>query len=111
MSDGSIAVALLNLSPMENEANFCFARQGMTGAWRVRDVWRQAEEGTFDKCYRTAVPGHATKLVRLWPTDGAGFKDGITDIRDNYWLRKIEKFRSVIPQEPESADVQQTFNQ
>ena len=102
MSDGSIAVAMLNLSPMEHEGKFCFVRQGMTGAWRVRDVWRQCDEGVFEKCHRASVPGHATHVIRLWPTEGAGFKDGIADIRENYWLRKVEKFRPIRP--PQAAN-------
>ena len=98
MSDGSIAVALVNLSPLEHEGKFCFIRQGMTGKWRVRDVWRQADEGVFEKCFRAFVPGHATKLIRLWPTEGAGFANGIVDIRENFWTRKIEAHRPVVPQ-------------
>ena len=93
LADGSLAVALVNLAPLEHEGKFCFLKAGMEGAWRVRDVWRQADEGEFAKCYRAFVPGHATKLIRLWPTAGAGLRKGLQDIRDNFWFRKIENHR------------------
>lgn len=93
MSDGSVAAALVNLSPLESEGRFCFVRNGMTGAWRARDVWRQQELGSFEKCFRTSVPGHATTLLRLWPVGAAGIEKGLSDIRDNYWRRGIEAHR------------------
>lgn len=93
MADGSVAAALVNLSPLETEGRFCFVRNGLTGAWRVRDVWRQRELGTFERCFRASVPGHATTLVRLWPVGSAGLAAGLSDVRDNYWRRRIEAHR------------------
>ncbi len=101
LADGSIAVALVNLSPLEHEGKFCFIKAGLEGTWRVRDVWRQADEGVFAKSYRASVPGHATRLLRLWPTAGAALRRGLFDVRDNYWLRKIEEHR---PLRGEQAD-------
>ncbi len=97
LCDGSMAVAMVNHSPFEHEGKFCFIRNGLEGTWRVRDVWRNADEGKFSRCFKAFVPGHATKLIRLFPTDGAGLKPGLGDVRENSYIRKIERHRPVEP--------------
>ncbi len=99
MSDGSIAVGLVNMGYTERKVKFCFKKAGMRGKWRVRDLWRQKDEGVFENCYEASIPGHATQLVRIWPTEGAKFDDDVTDIRDFAWMRLIEEERPLKPGE------------
>ena len=67
------------LSP--REIAFDMAAAGMDGAWKVRDVWRQKDEGVARGVYKANVYGHATHLVRFIP--GADAKLRVRDIRDN----------------------------
>ena len=95
LSDGSIAVALVNLSPFEQKMLFCLKKAGMEGTWKVRDLWRQKDEGDVKTGYRVSVPGHATHLVKFTPSDGAGLRKGLADVRENDWFRRIETFRQI----------------
>ena len=97
MADGSVAVGLLNMSYAPRKVKFCFKMAGMRGKWRVRDLWRQKDEGLFENCYETEIPGHATQLVRVWPTEGARFDRNVQDIRDFAWMREVEQYRPLRP--------------
>ena len=79
--DGSIAVGLFNKGLSPCEIAFGMAAVGMDGAWKVRDVWRQKDEGVARGVYKANVYGHATHLVRFIP--GADAKLRVRDIRDN----------------------------
>ncbi len=86
LADGSMAFGLLNADDEEKTVRVDFAELGMKGAWAVRDLWRQADEGVFSGSYAVSVPGHATHLVRLAPrSPDAGLKPCLKDIRDNAW--------------------------
>ena len=93
LQDGSVAVGLLNAGFLTTEMTFDLAAAGLEGAWKVRDVWRQRDEGSFTGTYRRKVFGHATHLIRLWPAKGARLRAGLRDIRDNAWLNEIEQAR------------------
>ena len=64
---------------------------GLLCKWRVRDVWRQEDVGIFLGKYEASVPGHATHLIRLFPTPCGHFRDGLSDIRENAWRLLREK--------------------
>lgn len=97
MSDGSIAAGVFNRNYRPGKVKMCFKKLGMRGKWRVRDLWRQRDEGVFENGYEPEILGHATQLVRLWPTEGASFEPGVTDIRDFAWKRYVEMNRPVDP--------------
>ncbi|MGA2625167.1 MAG: NPCBM/NEW2 domain-containing protein [Bacteroidota bacterium] len=40
---------------------------GITGKFKVRDVWRQKDRGTFDKEFAADVPYHGVVLLRVTP--------------------------------------------
>ncbi|MCR5750984.1 MAG: NPCBM/NEW2 domain-containing protein [Kiritimatiellae bacterium] len=80
LADGSIAVGLLNYGLEEREIAFDIAAAGMEGAWKVRDCWRQKDEGTAKGVYKARVYGHATHLVRFIP--GKDAKLRVADIRE-----------------------------
>jgi len=81
LADGTFALALFNADDEEQTVRVSFADLGLVGAWAVRDLWRQADEGVFDAAYSVSVPGHATHLVKLTPQKGAGLAPGVRDIR------------------------------
>ncbi len=103
--DGSVAVGLLNANFIEQDITLDLAASGLEGGWRVRDLWRQVDEGEVRGVYTAKkVPGHATHLVRLWPACDGRFRAGMTDIRENAWRRLVEKNRPVIPPIPNADD-------
>ncbi len=67
MEDGSIAVGLVNRSFLTDSVSIDFERLGLKGRQRVRDLWRQKDEGVFDSRYQAEVFGHGTKLIRIFP--------------------------------------------
>ena len=93
LADGSIAFAMLNADEEEKGFSIPFAKLGMRGRWKVRDLWRQRDDGTFVESYFASVPGHATHLVKLTPAEGAGLKPCLRDIRDNAWRLPFDAAR------------------
>ena len=83
MSDGSIVFALFNTYVIPTRITADFDSLGLEGRWRVRDLWRQKDLGTFSGQYSADVLAHATQLVRLFPEQGAGLRAGLRDVRDN----------------------------
>ncbi len=98
LADGSVAAGLLNRDFIAREVTFDLASAGLEGGWRVRDLWRQADEGEVRGVYTVKIPGHATHFVRLWPARDGRFRQGMTDIRENAWRRDIERTRPVRPE-------------
>ena len=94
LADGSMAFALLNANEEEQIVTIPFAKLGLRGKWAVRDLWRQADEGTFADAYAASVPGHATHLVKFSPREDAGLKPCLRDIRDNAWRLPFDDARA-----------------
>lgn len=91
LADGSIAAGLYNKSPAEQTVTLDMEALGIMCKWTVRDVWRQADIGVFLGKYSCSVPGHATHLVKLTPTDCGRLREGMKDIRDNAWILLMKK--------------------
>ena len=70
----------MNYGLDEREIAFDIAAAGMEGEWKVRDCWRQKDEGTAKGVYKTRVYGHATHLVRFIPGNDAKLR--VADIRE-----------------------------
>lgn len=69
MEDGSRAVGLFNLDPydhMKIRVNFSDLGLG-SGSYRVRDLWRQKDLGTFSKYFEAEVAPHGVVLIRIFP--------------------------------------------
>lgn len=69
MEDGSRAVGLFNLDPydhMKIRVNFSGLGLG-SGSYRVRDLWRQKDLGTFSKYFEAEVAPHGVVLIRIFP--------------------------------------------
>ena len=69
LEDGTIAVALFNLSDEERTLGFTAKKLGLYGEQTVRDLWRQKDMGkTIDKeRWEVSVPAHGCVLYRLSP--------------------------------------------
>ena len=82
LEDGSIAVGLFNVDPYfiqwdksrgdsiqrsKTGMVLNFSDLGLRGRYRVRDLWRQRDLGSFEDRFSTAVPYHGVQLIRLIP--------------------------------------------
>ena len=91
LEGGAVAVALVNLSSRRRTIRVDLEKDlGLCGAWRVRDLWRQRDEGVAEESYAADVPVHGPKFVRLTPLQGAGFRPGVADCRDRAWCRLFD---------------------
>jgi len=70
MEDGSTAVGLFNRDETPKTVTAKWSDLGLSGARRVRDLWRQKDIGTFKGQFEAEVPRHGVVLVRLFSTDG-----------------------------------------
>lgn len=84
LRDGSFAIGLFNMahygdSPATyfrwgNEKDLHFTLQldafKLPGNWSVRDVWKQKELGTFHSFFKTKIPYHGVKLLKLTKIQG-----------------------------------------
>ena len=69
MEDGSVVVALVNRGFMTDVVSVTFDQLQLKGNQRVRDLWRQQDEGIRNTRYEAEVFGHCTKLIRLFPIE------------------------------------------
>jgi alpha-galactosidase len=71
MEDGSLAVGFFNMYTGEMKQDFAeFAKLGLKGKYRVRDVWRQQDIAVIDAAsgkLSLTIPGHGVRLYRLYP--------------------------------------------
>jgi len=67
MEDGSLAVGLVNRGFITSPVTVDFKTLGLTGTQRVRDLWRQQDEPAATGSYTAQIPGHGSKLIRLFP--------------------------------------------
>jgi alpha-galactosidase len=45
--------------------NFKFANVGISGKFKVRDLWRQKDLGEFQDSFETKVPAHGVVLIKI----------------------------------------------
>ena len=67
LEDGSIAVALLNRDSTAQQITAHWSDVGISGEWRVRDLWEHADRGKFTQGYTAEVPAHGAALVKISP--------------------------------------------
>ena len=65
MDDGSKAVGLFNRGEMETSVTAKWADLGVSGALKVRDLWRQQDLGEYRDEFKANVARHGVVLVRL----------------------------------------------
>lgn len=64
MSDGSYIVGLFNREDNARAMSVDLADLGLSGKYKVRDLWRHADEGSTERLSAT-VPAHGCKIVKL----------------------------------------------
>lgn len=64
MSNGDYVIGIFNRGDSPAGYNVNFADLGIQGQWKIRDLWRHADEGTASSLSAT-VPAHGCKIVRL----------------------------------------------
>ncbi|MGB9864329.1 MAG: NPCBM/NEW2 domain-containing protein [Candidatus Saccharicenans sp.] len=69
LEDGSKAVGLFNLDAYDRRSvRVDFAALGLgSGSYRVRDLWRQKDLGTFSGYFEADVAPHGVVLIRIFP--------------------------------------------
>lgn len=67
MEDCSKAVGFFNLFPIRKTMKITWKEMGISGFYRVRDLWRQQDLGYFDASFSTKVNAHGVILIRLFP--------------------------------------------
>jgi alpha-galactosidase len=81
LEDGSCAIGLFNTADFGKtpESYFCwgtekskqftfdFAKAGIKGNWKIRDVWKQKNLGEFRGSYKTEIRHHGVVMLRLFP--------------------------------------------
>lgn len=64
MEDGSKAVGIFNLSDEFQNISFAWNEIGMKGNYKVRDLWRQKDLGSFGSSFTTKVAPHGVTLIK-----------------------------------------------
>ena len=65
LEDGSLAVGLFNLAEDEGPVRLHWEALGLKGRYRVRDLWRQKDLGTFNGSFSAKVGRHGVVLVKV----------------------------------------------
>lgn len=66
MDDGSLAVGLFNAGSAEATVTAEWSELKLSGAHRVRDLWRQKDIGVFDTKFSATVAPHGVSFVRIF---------------------------------------------
>jgi alpha-galactosidase len=66
LEDGSVAAGLFNRSTKPAKVTARWADLKIAGRWRVRDLWRQKDLGTFDGEFAADVKPHGVVMVQLF---------------------------------------------
>lgn len=64
MSNGDYIVGLFNRGDAAATLSVDLSRLGLTGQWKVRDLWQHADEGATT-AVSDVIPAHGCKIVRL----------------------------------------------
>ena len=67
LEDGSFAVGLFNVGPMESPVSVQWSDLKISGRQVVRDLWRQKDLGVFDGSFSSPVGRHGVVLLKIRP--------------------------------------------
>ncbi len=65
LSDGSLALGILNRNNKSGETSFLLKDIGIKGKQMVRDLWLHQAMGFFTNAIAITVPGHGVRLLKL----------------------------------------------
>ena len=63
--NGSVYVALFNLSDQEQEITACFQELELSGAYTARELWTHQDQGTVEEKLAAVLPKHGAAVYRL----------------------------------------------
>jgi len=63
--DGTLAVAVLNLTKEDNKVLLTGSDIGWTGSQNIRDLWMNQDLGTFDAQVTLEIPPQSTKFLKI----------------------------------------------
>jgi hypothetical protein len=75
--DGSHYLAVFNTGVTAVSMETSFAKLGLTGQQKVRDVWQQADLGEFENTLTVQVPPHGARLVKVTSATNVGTDRGL----------------------------------
>ena len=64
LSNGNYVVALFNRGDQTTTKTIAMSQLGISGEWKVRDLWQHADEGMTSTLSAT-LPAHGCKVVML----------------------------------------------
>ena len=67
LEDGSVAVGLFNRSGVKTVVNAEWKDLGLSGKYKVRDLWRQKDLGEFDNSFSREVNGKGVVMIKIMP--------------------------------------------
>jgi alpha-galactosidase len=65
MADGSLVAGLFNRGDTEQVVSLSRPALGLTGKYRLRDLWRQTDLGRFGDQYASTVRAHGVRLISI----------------------------------------------
>jgi alpha-galactosidase len=70
LEDGSMAIGMFNANRYwQEEVSFQWHELGLSGAQKLRDLWRQTDLGVFEEGYSLTLPRNGVLLLRIWPAE------------------------------------------
>jgi alpha-galactosidase len=69
--DGSLYVALYNLNGLPSQVTIPWSDLGFARALRVRDLWNHIDLAAAPQGFTTVLPGHGSRLLRIYPSGKA----------------------------------------
>ena len=65
MKDGSWVIGFFNREQSTETRSLDLSRIGLSGTYKVRDLWKHEDEGTITDKLEYDVPAHGCKIVKL----------------------------------------------
>lgn len=65
MADGSKVIGIFNLADKEDVVRFYWNNLALEDTYKVRDLWRQADIGTYKSMFATKLAPHGVTLIKI----------------------------------------------
>ena len=69
MTNGDVVIAMFNRESVSRTMSMNLEEIGLVGSYRVRDLWAHVYEESVADTYKTQIPAHGCKVVRLMQKD------------------------------------------
>ncbi len=65
MSNGDVVMAMFNREEAPRKMSVNLSEIGLSGEYKVRDLWKHADESAVESVFTVTVPRHGCKVVKL----------------------------------------------